>query len=227
MSRIRHRKTINPFRFQREIQPPDWTSMLKPDQPIEVDLGFGRGEFILTMAERRPDVFFVGLELRDYLIEKVQEQIAERGITNVYVMAANVKVHLPLLFSPGRVSRVYIHFPDPWTKRKKHHKRRMVDAALVDTLYALIRPGGEVHLMTDKEPVGLEMRALYEAHPGFENAIGPNQFAAQSTTGIRTREEQYYLGRGDHIYRLQYIRAPEAGTQRDCTEKHRGGTEFH
>jgi tRNA G46 methylase TrmB len=82
----------------------------------------------------------------------------------------------------------------------------MVDARLVDTLHTLLRPGGEVHLMTDKEPVGLEMRALFEAHPGFRNVHGPNQFAETSTTGIRTREEQYYLGRGDHIYRLQYVR---------------------
>jgi tRNA (guanine-N7-)-methyltransferase len=208
MSRIRHRKTINPFRFQRDVQRPDWASFVAPEQPIEVDLGFGRGEFILEQAQRQPDVFYVGLELRDYLIEKVQEQIAERSLPNVYVMAANVKEHLPLLFDPGRLSRVYIHFPDPWTKRKKHHKRRMVDAALVHTLYALIRPGGEVHLMTDREPVGLEMRALFEAHPGFQNAVGPDQFAAESTTGVPTREEQYYLARGDHIYRLQYIRRP-------------------
>jgi tRNA (guanine-N7-)-methyltransferase len=215
MSRIRHRKTINPFRFQRDVQRPDWASMLEPDRPIEVDLGFGRGEFILERAQRRPDVFFVGLELRDYLIEKVQEQIAERSLANVYVMAANVKVHLPVLFDPGRLSRVYIHFPDPWTKRKKHHKRRMVDATLVGTLHTLLGPGGEVHLMTDREPVGLEMRALFEAHPGFQNASGPNQFASKSTTGIRTREEQYYLSRGDHIYRLQYIRGAEEGTQSD------------
>ena len=213
MSRIRHRKTINPFRFQRDVQRPDWASMVVPGQPIELDLGFGRGEFMLEMARLRPDVFFVGLELRDYLVEKVQAQIAESGTTNVYVMAANVKEHLPLLFSPGRLGRVYIHFPDPWTQRKKHHKRRMVDARLVDTLHTLLRPGGEVHLMTDKQPVGLEMRALFEAHPGFRNAHGPNQFAEASTTGIRTREEQYYLGRGDQIYRLQYIRRPEMTSQ--------------
>ena len=213
MSRIRHRKTINPFRFQREIERPDWASMIEPGQTVEVDLGFGRGEFILEMAQRRPDTFFVGLELRDYLIEKVEEQIAESGIPNVHVMAANVKEHLPVLFAPGRLSRVYIHFPDPWTKRKRHHKRRMVDANLVETLYTLLRPGGEVHLMTDKEPVGLEMRALFEAHPGFENASGLNRFAAESTTGVRTREEDYYIGRGDPIYRLQFIRRPEPETR--------------
>jgi tRNA (guanine-N7-)-methyltransferase len=218
MSRVRHRKTINPFRFQRDIQRPDWSALLaSPDQPIEVDLGFGRGEFILEQAQRRPDTFIVGLELRDYLIEKVQAQIDEQGLPNLYVMAANVKEHLPLLFDPGRLSRVYIHFPDPWTKRKKHHKRRMVDAQLVDTLYALLRPGGEVHLMTDKHEVGHEMRALFEAHPGFENAHGPDQFAPTSTTGVRTREEEYYLGRGDQIYRLQYVR--------DCKRATQSGTE--
>jgi tRNA G46 methylase TrmB len=89
----------------------------------------------------------------------------------------------------------------------------MVDAQLIDTLYALLRPGGEVHLMTDKREVGHEMRALFEAHPGFENAHGPGQFAPTSTTGVRTREEEYYLRRGDHIYRLQYVRDFKRATQ--------------
>jgi tRNA (guanine-N7-)-methyltransferase len=175
-------------------------------QPVEVDLGFGRGEFILEMARQRPRVQFVGLEIRDYLIEKVREQLAEGKVPNVYVMAANVKEHLPVLFDPGTLNRVYIHFPDPWTKRKKHHKRRMVDARLVDTLYTLLRPGGEVHLMTDKESVGLEMKELFETHPGYENACGVGRFCSVSTTGVRTREELYYMERGDHIYRLKFIR---------------------
>jgi tRNA (guanine-N7-)-methyltransferase len=206
MARIRHRKTINPFRFQREIQRPDWPSILDPDKPIEIDLGFGRGEFILEMARQRPHVQFVGLEIRDYLIDKVQDQLQEEPCPNVYVMAANVKEHLPILFDPGMLSRVYIHFPDPWTRRKKHHKRRMVDARLIATLYALLQTGGEVHLMTDKEMVGQEMRALFETHGGFENACGEGQFCLESTTGIRTREELYYIERGDPIYRLKFVR---------------------
>ena len=205
MARIRHRKSINPFRFQREVQRPDWASILDLSKPIEVDLGFGRGEFLLEMARRRPDVQFVGLEIRDYLIEKLWDVLDEEPLPNVYVMAANVKEHLPVLFDPGTLSRVYIHFPDPWTKRKKHHKRRMVDAALVDTLHNLLRPGGEVHLMTDKRAVGLEMRALFEAHGGYRNACGEGQFCPESTTGVRTREETYYVARGDDIYRLQFV----------------------
>ena len=206
MARIRHRKSINPFRFQREVQRPDWASILDLSKPIEVDLGFGRGEFLLEMARRRPDVQFVGLEIRDYLIEKLWDVLDEEPLPNVYVMAANVKEHLPVLFDPGTLSRVYIHFPDPWTKRKKHHKRRMVDAALVDTLHNLLRPGGEVHLMTDKRAVGLEMRALFEAHGGYRNACGEGQFCPESTTGLRTREETYYVARGDDIYRLKFVR---------------------
>jgi tRNA (guanine-N7-)-methyltransferase len=214
MARVRHRKSINPFRFQREVRRPDWPSILDVGRPIEVDLGFGRGEFIIEMARRRPEVQFVGLEIRDYLIDKVRAWLDEEPHPNVYVMAANVKEHLPLLFDPGMLSRVYIHFPDPWTRRKKHHKRRMVDAALVATLHALLRPGGEVHLMTDKLEVGLEMRALFEAHGGYENACGRGRFCAESTTGVRTREETYYVERGDDIYRLRFIRLPGSSTPR-------------
>jgi tRNA (guanine-N7-)-methyltransferase len=208
MARVRHRKSINPFRFQREVQRPDWASILDVEKPIEADLGFGRGEFIVEMARRRPEAQFVGLELRDYLIEKLRERLEEDPHPNVHVMAANVKEHLPILFDPGMLNRVYIHFPDPWTKRKRHHKRRMVDATLVATLHALLRPSGEVHLMTDKREVGLEMRSLFEAHGGYENACGEGRFCPESTTGVRTREETYYMERGDRIYRLKFVRKP-------------------
>ncbi len=208
MARVRHRKSINPFTFQREVQRPDWSAFLgQTRRTIEIDLGFGRGEFLLTRAAQEPDVLFVGIEIRPYLIDKMQMQVHQLGLTNVVLILANIKEHLPRLFDAGMLQRVYIHFPDPWTQRKKHHKRRMVDANLVQTLYTLLQPGGQVHLMTDKEPVGLEMLALFQAHGGFVNACGAGQFCPTSTTGICTREEAYYLNQNNPIYRLKWIRS--------------------
>lgn len=208
MTRKRHRKSINPFRVRLQVQRPDWESLLDLSRPIEVDLGFGRGEFLMEMARLRPEVQFVGIEIRDYLIEKMRRLLKEDPRPNIYILAANVKEHLPIIFDPGMLSRVYINFPDPWDKRKRHRKRRMVDASLVATLYELLKPGGEVHLMTDKEVVALEMRDLFESHGGFDNACGVGRFCPESTTGIRTREETYYMERGDPIYRLKFIRRP-------------------
>ena len=206
MARIRHRKSINPYRVQIEVERPDWASLIRPGRPVELDCGFGRAEFILKRAQERPDIELVGLELRRYLIEKARARIGEAGLENVHVFMANVKEHLPTLFDPGMLHKVYIHFPDPWTTRRRHHKRRMVDAQLVATLHELLEPGGEVHLMTDKRAVAEEMRALFEAHGGYENACGAGQFCAKSTTGIRTREERYYMRKGNRIYRLWFVR---------------------
>lgn len=206
MARVRHRKSINPFRVQIDVERPDWADVLEPGKAVELDCGFGRAEFILERARQRPDVELIGIELRRYLIEKAQQQIKEAELPNVHVYLANVKEHLPVLFEPGTLHKVYIHFPDPWTHRRKHQKRRMVDAELVGTLHPLLVPGGEVHLMTDKRVVAHEMRSLFEAHGGYENACGEGQFCRESTTGIRTREERYYIQRGDRIYRLKFVR---------------------
>jgi len=206
MSRVRHRKSINPFKFRKPVNRPDWASILEPGRPIEVDLGFGRGEFILKMARRHPDVEYIGIEIREYLLEKLDQQLEQDPLPNVHGILANVKEHLRELFDPASLRRVYIHFPDPWTHRARHHKRRMVDERLVATLYALLVPGGEVHLMTDSEVVGLEMRALFEGHGGYRNACGAGRFCAESTTGVRTREETYYLEQGKPIYRLKFVR---------------------
>ena len=206
MARKRHRKSFNPFRFRRSVQRPEWLANLDPIRPLEVDLGFGRGEFMMEMARLRPDVEYVGIEIRDYLVDKMNEALKSDPRPNVHVLLANVKEHLGPLFEPGTLSRVYIHFPDPWDQRKKHHKRRMVDARLVETLHALLRPGGEVHLMSDTEVVGLEMLSLFQGHGGFANACGVGQFCAESTTGVQTREERYYRQRGNPIFRLRFIR---------------------
>ena len=206
MARKRHRKSINPYRVRLGVTRPDWSTIFDTNKPVQVDLGFGRGEFIMEMARRRPEVQFIGIEIRQYLIEKMRECLEQDPLPNVHVLAANVKQHLSVLFDEGTLWCVYIHFPDPWTKRKRHHKRRMVDADLVATLHRLLKPGGQVHLMTDKQDVGLEMCDLFQAHRGFENACGEGQFCPSTTTGVRTREEAYYAGRGDRIYRLKFIR---------------------
>jgi len=207
VARIRHRKSFNPFRFRAEVQRPNWAAALDGEtRPIEVDLGFGRGEFLMARSRQAPETQCVGVEIRPYLLEKMQDWMRREPRANIYLALANVKQHLPVLFDEGTLSRVYIHFPDPWTNRKKHHKRRMVDAGLVSTLYRLLKPGGEVHLMTDKQPVGAEMLTLFEAHGGFANACGAGQFCAASTIGIRTREETYYMDRGETIYRLKFVR---------------------
>lgn len=161
---------------------------------------------MLEMARRQPDIEFVGIEIRQYLVSKLEQRLVEDPLPNVHAVLANVKEHLPVLFAPSTLSAAYIHFPDPWTRRKKHHKRRMVDAELVSTLHALLVPCGEVHLMTDKQSVGLEMLSLFEAHSGYENACGAGQFCSESTTGIRTREEQYYIVQGVAICRLKFVR---------------------
>jgi tRNA (guanine-N7-)-methyltransferase len=209
MARQRHRKSFNPFRFLRMVQRPDWLAVLDSDCQVEVDLGFGRGEFLVERARLRPGVQFVGIEIRDYLVDKMNQALELDPQLNVHVLLANVKEHLSLLFKPATLNRVYIHFPDPWNQRKKHHKRRMVDAQLVGTLHALLRPGGEVHLMTDQREVGLEMLSLFEGHGGFRNACGAGQFCAESTTGAQTREETYYMQRGDPIYRLRFVQGQE------------------
>ena len=206
MGRIRHRKSINPFRVRIEVERPDWVSLLRPGSPVELDCGFGRAEFILKRAQERPENELVGLELRRYLIEKARARIEDAGLENVHVVLANVKEHLPILFDPGMLHKVYIHFPDPWTTHRRHHKRRMVDAQMVATLHRLLVPGGEVHLMSDKKAVAEEMRSLFEAHGGYGNACGAGQFCPESTTGIRTREERYYMRKGNRIYRLKFVR---------------------
>jgi tRNA G46 methylase TrmB len=79
MARVRRRKSYNPYRFQRKVEQPNWSELLDLSKPVEVDLGFGRGEFIMEMALRRPEAQFVGIEIRAYLVEKLRDQLQVRS----------------------------------------------------------------------------------------------------------------------------------------------------
>ncbi|MEL6543161.1 MAG: tRNA (guanosine(46)-N7)-methyltransferase TrmB [Myxococcota bacterium] len=187
----RHRIHGNPFSVRGDIEKPDWAARFGRHAPIAVDIGFGRGLFVLGLARAHPEWNVVGLEIRDHLVDRVLEDAAEEGLSNVQAVVANANVHLDELFDESSLAFVSINFPDPWFK-KRHHKRRVVQEPLLDALAARLTDGGELHAMSDFEPIALEILELLNAHGSFENLEPHGGFAPSSTTGIPTEREIHH-----------------------------------
>ncbi|HEY9597390.1 MAG TPA: tRNA (guanosine(46)-N7)-methyltransferase TrmB, partial [Cyanophyceae cyanobacterium] len=151
MPKVRVRQHVNPLskKYQTPISPPDWEKVyVQPIQPLHLDIGCAKGEFLLKMARLEPNWNFLGLEIREPLVERANAIVSDVGLCNLYYLFANVNNSLtPLLasFPCGTLQRVTIQFPDPWFK-KRQAKRRVVQSELVNTLASYLAVGGMVFL---------------------------------------------------------------------------------
>ncbi len=128
--------------------PIDFAEWFGNANPIQIEIGCGKGAFLAAVGERRPDLNFVGLEYFGKYLRKTRQKIEKRGLTNVRLLHGDM-VYLLLNHVPDQSVSVYhIYFPDPWPKRR-HAKRRMVREASVAQFARTLRPEGFVDVKTD------------------------------------------------------------------------------
>ncbi len=131
MSPVRVRQHVNPLaiKYKTPINPLNWQQIyLNPTQPLHLDIGCARGQFLLEMATIEPSWNYLGLEIREVLVDDAILTTRKLNLTNLHYLFCNVNNPLaPLLksLSPGTLQRVTIQFPDPWFKNR-HAKRRML-----------------------------------------------------------------------------------------------------
>ncbi len=209
MSLVRVREHVNPLsqKYQVAIAPPDWQAIYQDiDRPLHLDIGCGRGRFLLHMAQAQPDWNFLGLEIREPLVDQANALAAEQAIANLHYLFCNANNSLrPLLASlpAGVLQRVSIQFPDPWFKRR-HQKRRVVQPELVTDLADFLGKDGSVFLQSDVQEVALAMRDRFDEHPAFSRH--PADWLATNPLPIATERELSTLSYGDPVYRALFIK---------------------
>lgn len=166
----------------------DLDALLPGSGPIELEVGFGLGRFLFERAAARPDIRFIGIEVKAKLGHHVEERRQKLGITNAVAFYADAREFLPKARPDHSVSRVYLLFPDPWWK-KRHKKRRVLDEAFLREVRRLLQADGELFVETDVEERYQEMRAsLLEAGYRVED-LAANPFGARTNREARADED--------------------------------------
>lgn len=201
MARVRVHQHVNPLSpyYRQTPVPIDPVAVFAdPTLPIHLDIGCARGRFILKMAEAEPGWNFLGVEIREPLVEEANRLADEADLSNVHYVFCNAMLWLGTLIQQipdGRLQAVTIQFPDPWFK-KKHAKRRMVNRELVDTVADKLSPGGRVFVQTDIEFLAEEMFALFRRNENLsEIIIEENPFP------VKTEREQAVEDKELPVYR--------------------------
>ncbi|WP_298984241.1 tRNA (guanine(46)-N(7))-methyltransferase TrmB [Caldilinea sp.] len=158
-------------------------NLLASNRPLEIEIGFGRGDFLLDRARRHPDRLFLGYETKTkatrLMLARIQRYLLTHNSApdrteidallrscNLWVSDDDARFSLPRLIDDGRVEMIHVLFPDPWWKRE-HKVKRLFSPPFVDLLAAKLRPGGLLHFKSDVHEYGELVRYLVEGHPAF------------------------------------------------------------
>ena len=199
MPRVRVHQHVNPLSpyYRFTPKPLEIGKVFEnPDLPLHLDIGCARGRFILKMAETVKDWNFLGVEIREPLVEEANRLAKEANLINLYYEFVNATHALDKFLEklPAVLQKVTIQFPDPWFKNK-HAKRRMVKDKMVETIVEHLKIAGEIFIQTDVDFLAEEMFEIFRENKKLrEIEISENPFPAKTEreTAVEERESPVF-----------------------------------
>lgn len=179
-----------------------WHEEFGNHNPVHVEVGTGKGQFVIGMARQNPHINYIGIELYDSVIVVALEKVLEQeSLPNLRLLNVNGK-DLTEYFEKGDISQVYLNFSDPWPKTR-HAKRRLTHPNFL-TLYKELMPeGGEVHFKTDNRGL-FEYSLMSMTDFGMKlQFVSLDLHANEPEDNVRTEYEEKFAAKGQPIYRLE------------------------
>lgn len=178
-----------------------WQTRFEKAQPLHIEVGSGKGRFIVEMAKAHPEINYISIEIQTSVIVSVLELQLETQLPNLQILHADGR-NLNQYFEPGEVSRIYLNFSDPWPK-KRHEKRRLTSADFIKQYEEILVADGEIHFKTDNQ--GLFEYTLYSfSQYGIKlKQVWLDLHHSDFEGNIMTEYEEKFSSKGNRIYRLE------------------------
>ena len=170
-----------------------------------MEIGFGNGETLADLAESNPERDYLGVDVYEPGIGRLLAAIAAKSLTNVRLLRGDAVHVLPEHIAPASLDTVLLLFPDPWPK-KRHHKRRLVQADFVKLVATKLKPEGQFHLATDWQDYAEHMLAVLGAEDAFVNLAGSGNFCTVGMDRPVTKFERRGQRLGHKIWDLRFAR---------------------
>jgi len=198
---------LSPYWVEREqcSSPVSWGELFGNDHPVELEIGSGKGLFLMNAGTACPSHNFFGIELARKYARNAAERIAKRKLDNVRILSADAKLFMSRNVSTASLRAVHVYFPDPWWK-KRHKKRRVFAEPLVNDIERGLEPGGDLWVVTDVEEYFGVICELMSTRPLFEDVPFDEPKAPENDQDYLTNFERKYRIEGRPIYRKHYRR---------------------
>jgi tRNA (guanine-N7-)-methyltransferase len=145
-------------------RPINWPELFGNDHPIEMEIGIGKGTFLTEQAKAHPETNFFGIEYARWFWRYSSDRLRRNGCLNSRTVRAEANYFLSEFVPDSTLSVIHIYFPDPWPK-KRHHKRRLIQAPFVQQAIRTLIPGGRLQLVTDHQDYAEQMEQVVKSSP--------------------------------------------------------------
>ena len=130
-----------------QIKKGHWGEVFVKKQPLHIEVGMGKGRFLMDLARLHPDINYIGIERYSSVLLRGLQKRSEMDLENIYFMCIDAK-DMTEIFAPGEVDRIYLNFSDPWPK-DRHAKRRLTSPVFMSVYDKILAPRGVVEFKTD------------------------------------------------------------------------------
>lgn len=186
-------------------EPPriDWAELFGNDHAIEIEVGCGKGMFLLASALARPEINFLGIEIQRKYALYTATRLAKRELGNAKMACADARIFFARRVPAGTVQAVHIFFPDPWWKTR-HRKRRLLTAEFIEACSVVLRPGGKIFFVTDVADYFAESDGLFRQQTALRALPPPEVRSPEHDLDYLTNFERKYRKEGRPIHRGLY-----------------------
>ena len=182
----------------------DLRAVFRNGRPVEMEIGSGKGTFLLARAAARPEVNFLGLEWARAYCHYTADRIRRAGLANVRMLRADAGPFVKACLPDACLLRLHVYFPDPWPKRR-HHRRRLIQPPFVEEACRVLQPGGQLIIVTDHQGYFHQIRRVLRDVPGLAFTAMPRMVDADGEI-VGTNFERKYVAQGRPFYSLARMR---------------------
>ena len=202
------RETIieNQFSIQEpEQKKGKWAEVFGNDHPIHIEVGMGKGQFIIEMAKRNPEINYIGIEKYSSVLVRAVEKLEDFEQNNLRLIRMDAE-NIEEVFDKDEVDRIYLNFSDPWPK-DRHAKRRLTSTRFLERYNNILTPEGRVMFKTDnKDLFDFSLEQVEEAGWILENHTYDLHHSEYNEGNVMTEYEERFSAKGNPIHKLIAVR---------------------
>ena len=203
-----HELIVEPIGLDPDLlpKPLDWATLYGNANPVELEIGMGKGTFLTEQAKARPDVNFFGIEWARWFWRYASDRLRRNNCTNARTVRAEASFFLTEFVPAESLSVLHIYFPDPWPKAR-HHKRRLIQEKFMPLAHRVLKLGGRIQVVTDHQGYWEEnIEPVVRAAAGFEVVDYNRPGSANEGEFVGTNFERKYRREGRPFYAIAAVR---------------------
>ena len=180
-----------------------WAELFDDSKPIQIEIGMGKGKFLMELARLHPEIHYIGIEKYSSVLVRAVEKMEQDPLPNIHFIRMDAE-NIVDVFEKGEVDKIYLNFSDPWPK-ERHAKRRLTSAQFLARYAQILKEGGIIEFKTDNRPLfDFSVESVQEAGWVTDLCTYDLHHSEYLEGNVMTEYEEKFVAKGNPICKLVF-----------------------